>query len=169
MRLNGGLLIRYLWTQGTDSIHGMRVVNTGSTSYHYKSPYRFLETTDKAKKKKYLNVCLKKRRHFTPFVVSVDVFLGVEAEATLKRIASRLATKWKEPYSLTCRYVKSSIVITLIWVAHCCIRGGFRPLESACNAPIERTEWAHASIGKIEGPAPPSSDYASLFTSPFLL
>ena len=37
-----------------DSIHNMRVVNTGATSYQYKSPEKCLETAEKEKKKKYL-------------------------------------------------------------------------------------------------------------------
>ena len=44
----------------------------------------------------YLEACLQKRRHFSPFVTSVDRLLGVEATATLKMLASRLATKWKQ-------------------------------------------------------------------------
>ena len=44
----------------------------------------------------YLEACLHQRRHFSPFVASVDGLLGVEATATLKRIASCLATKWKQ-------------------------------------------------------------------------
>ena len=32
------LLIRDLWTQGTDSIHEMHVVNTDAVSYQYKKP-----------------------------------------------------------------------------------------------------------------------------------
>ena len=43
----------------------------------------------------YLEDCLQQRRHFSPFVASVDGLLGVEATATLKRIAIRLDTKWK--------------------------------------------------------------------------
>ena len=38
----GGLLIRYLWTQGTDSIYYMRVVNTDATSYQSKNPKKCL-------------------------------------------------------------------------------------------------------------------------------
>ena len=38
----------------------------------------------------YLEACLQQRRHFSPFVASVDGLMGVEAMATLKRIASRL-------------------------------------------------------------------------------
>ena len=34
----GDLLIRYLWRQGTDSIHNMPVVNMDSPSYQYKNP-----------------------------------------------------------------------------------------------------------------------------------
>ena len=36
------------------------------------------------KKKIYLEACLQKRPHFSPFVASVDGLLGVEAKAILK-------------------------------------------------------------------------------------
>ena len=45
--MEGDLLIRYLYTQGTDSIHNMRVVNTDATSYQSKTPEKFLENTKK--------------------------------------------------------------------------------------------------------------------------
>ena len=47
----------------------------------------------------YLEACLQQRRHFSPFVASLDGLLWVEATATLTRISSRLATKWKQSYS----------------------------------------------------------------------
>ena len=46
----------------------------------------------------YMDACLQQLRHFSPFVASVDGLLEVEATATLKRLASRLATKWKQSY-----------------------------------------------------------------------
>ena len=101
----------------------MRVVNTDATSHQFKYPKKCLETADKLNNKKYLSAFLKQRGRFTPSVVSVDGLLGVKAEATLKRISSRLAPKCKEPYSRTCRYVKSRIAITLVREAHRCIRG----------------------------------------------
>ena len=55
----------------------------------------------------YLEACLQRRRHFSPFVTLVYGLLGVEAMANLKRLASRLATKCKQYYSKTCGYVKS--------------------------------------------------------------
>ena len=69
----------------------------------------------------YLEACLQQHWHFSPFVASVDGLLGVEATATLKRIASRLATKWKQPYSKTCGYIKSRVAITLVRATHHCI------------------------------------------------
>ena len=77
------LLIRDLWTQGTESIHVMRVVNTDAVSYQSKTPEKCLETAKREKKKKYLNAYLNDHQHFTPFVALVDGPLGVEAEATL--------------------------------------------------------------------------------------
>ena len=54
----------------------------------------------------YLYACLNAHQNFTHFVTSVDGLLGVKAEAKLKRLASRLTTKWREPYLRTCRYLK---------------------------------------------------------------
>ena len=85
------LLIQYLWTPGMDSIHDMRVMNTGAVSYQSKTPENYLDTANRDKKKTYLNACFNERRHFNTFFASVDVIIGDEAEATLKRIVSRLA------------------------------------------------------------------------------
>ena len=105
----------------------MRVVNTDAESYWEKSPERCLEEAERIKKKMYLEAFLQQRRHFSTFVASVDGLLGVEATATLKRIASRLASKWKQTYSKTCGYVKSRIAITLVRATHRCIRGSRVP------------------------------------------
>ena len=60
----------------------------------------------------------------------MDVLLGVEAEAALKRIPSRLAQEWKEPYSRACDYVKSRVAITLVRSTHRCIRDARFPESS---------------------------------------
>ena len=77
---------------------------------------------EKGKEKMYLEACLQQRRHFSPFWL-----MWVEATATLKRIASHLATKWKQSYSKTCGYIKSSIAITLVRATHRCIQGSRVP------------------------------------------
>ena len=86
----------------------------------------------------YLEACLQKRRNFSTFFASVDGLLGVEATATLKRIASRLATKWNRSYSKTCGYVKSRIAITLVRATHRCIRGYRVP---AHRTRVQQTQW----------------------------
>ena len=86
----------------------------------------------------YLESCLQKRRHFSPFVASVDGILGVEATATLKRISSRLATKLRQPYSRTCGYVNSRIAITFMRVTHGFI-WGFR--VPAHQISVQRPHW----------------------------
>ena len=110
----GYLLIRDLWQKGTNSVHDMYVANTDAKSYVKKTPERCLQDCEKAKKKVYLEDCLQKRQHFLPFVASVGGLLDVEAEAALKGVSKRLATKWQQPYSRTCGYVNSRIAITRV-------------------------------------------------------
>ena len=86
----------------------------------------------------YLEACLQQYRQLSPFVASVDRLLGVEATATLKRIFSCLATKWRQPYSKTCGYVKSRVSITLVHATHCCLRG---PRVPAHRIRVQRPQW----------------------------
>ena len=89
----GDLLIRDLWQNWTDSVHDMRFVNTDAKTHAVKTPNNCLQELDRGNKRMYLEACLQQRRHFSPFFALVDGLLGVEATATLKRIASHLATK----------------------------------------------------------------------------
>ena len=93
-------------------------MNNDALSYWNKSPEKCVQTAQKEKKWKYLEACLQKRRHFSPFIFSVDVLLIDEAEAALKRISSRLATKCKQPYYKTCGYVNIRVAITLVRATH---------------------------------------------------
>ena len=122
MEQKGELLIRDLWQNRTDSVHDMRVVNTDAKSHRTKDPERCLQEAERGKKQMYLEACLQQSRRFSPFVASVDGLLKVNATETLKRLSSRLATKWKQPYLNTCGYVKSRIAITLVRATHRCIR-----------------------------------------------
>ena len=114
----GNLLIRDLWKNGTDSFHDMCVVNTDAKSHMTKAQEKYLQEAERGKKHMYLATCVQQRWHLSPFVASVDRLLGVEATSTLKRLSSRLATKWKQPYSNKCGYIKSRIAITLVRATH---------------------------------------------------
>ena len=86
----------------------------------------------------YLEACLQQRRHFSLFVALVDGLLGVEVTVTLKRLASRLATKWKQSYSKACGYVMSRIAITFVRATHRCIRGS---RVSVHRISVQRPQW----------------------------
>ena len=92
----GDLLIRDLWQNGTDNVNDMHVLNTYAKSHMAKTPEKCLQEA-KRKKWKYLAACLQQSRHFSPFFASIDGLLGVESTATLKMLASRLATSGSNP------------------------------------------------------------------------
>jgi hypothetical protein len=78
-----------------------------------------LESQEREKKRKYLKNCLKQRRHFTPFVCSVDGLLGQEAATFSKCLAAKLASiKWQRSYSEVCGYVNAR---TIICATHMCL------------------------------------------------
>ena len=113
----------------------MRVMSTDAKTHTVKTPEKCLQAAERGKKRIYLKACIQQRRHFSPVVSSVDGFLGVEATTTLKRLASRLSTKWWQPYSKTCGYVKIRIAITLVHTTHRCIRGSRVPNQISIHWP----------------------------------
>jgi hypothetical protein len=68
---------------------------------------------EKAKKRKYLEPCLARRRHFTPLVFSVDGLRDPEAVAAQKQLANLLAIKWGRAYSQCCAFVLSRISVAI--------------------------------------------------------
>ena len=88
------LLIQDPWKKGMDSIHDMRIVNTGAPSYLQRSLEKLLQVEDKENKRNDMNSCLQQSHHFSPIIFSFDGILELEGESTLKRIVSCLTTKW---------------------------------------------------------------------------
>jgi hypothetical protein len=80
----GELLIRGFWAQGTDCILYVRVTDTDAKPYSKRDPAKVLESQEKEKKRKCLEACLERHRHFTPFACSVDGMLGPEARTFAK-------------------------------------------------------------------------------------
>jgi len=134
----GDLLIRGFWTPGTDCILDVRVTDTDAKSYCNRTPSKVLESHEKEKKRKYLGSCLENRRHFTPFVISVDGLLGREAQTFAKRLAVKLAGKWQKPYSQVCGYVKARLSIAAVRATHLCLRGSRVP---AHNISARFSQW----------------------------
>ena len=57
---------------------------------------------------------MRRRRHFTPFVVSCDDLLGKEADVFLIPLSMKLAKKWHRSYSQTVSFVMTRFDISLV-------------------------------------------------------
>ena len=93
---------------------------------------------ERGKNHKHLDSCLQKRRHFPPFDVSVNGMLITEVGGTLKLLVGHLSTKWRKPYYRTCRYVQSTVAVTMVISNHRCIRV-YR--VTASQIIVERPQW----------------------------
>ena len=131
--LRGDILVRGFWARGTDCIIDVRVTNTDALSQRHKDPEKILAQHEREKKRKYLEPCLKQRRHFTPFVVSTDGLLGREATFFTRRLSSILAEKWHQPYSVVCGFVKTRLSIAIARATHLCLRGSRIPTGQISN------------------------------------
>ena len=87
----------------------------------FSTPPKALANADKLKKDKYLKHCLSKNWHFSPFIVSIDGLLGVEAGMVLKKIAEDQAAKMDVPRSVVINWLRTQISIASL-------RGNFRCL-----------------------------------------
>jgi hypothetical protein len=115
------------------------VTDTDAKSYRHRDPAKVIATQEREKKRKYLEACLKRRRHFTPFFCSTDGLLGREASAFAKRHAAKLATKWQKLYSQVCGYVvQARLSIAIVRVTHLCLRGSRIPTS---RISIRRPLW----------------------------
>jgi hypothetical protein len=72
------------------------VTDADAKSYRYCDPAKVIATQEREKKWKYLEPCLEQQSHFTPFVCSTDGLLGHKAETVAKRLAAKLASKWRK-------------------------------------------------------------------------
>ena len=134
----GDLLIRDLWQQGTDSVHDMRVVNTDALTHRTKDPEKCLHEAERGEIIFIWRIVSSSVSTSPPLSPRRTNCQGWKGTATLKRLASRLATNWKHSYSKTCGYVNSRITITLVRVTHRCIRGSRVP---AHRISVKRPQW----------------------------
>ena len=121
--LRGDVLARGFWERNTSAVFDVRVTDTNAQSHRDTPADRILASQEKDKKRKYLTACLDKRMTFTPLVFSVDGQRGMEANAAINRLASLLATKWKQPFSHTCGFVRSRLSVALARSITMCLRG----------------------------------------------
>ena len=68
----GDVAVHGFWTPATETIFDVRITDTNAPSNRRKDPVKILAAHEKEKKKKYLEPCLARRKHFSPLVFSVD-------------------------------------------------------------------------------------------------
>jgi hypothetical protein len=125
--LRGDVAVHGFWKRGTTTIFDIRITDTDAWSNRGMDPAKILRRHEKEKRDKYLDLCLARRRHFTPLVFSVDGMRGGEAQAASKRLASRLSTKWNRTYSEVCGFVRSRLSVALARSTSLCLRGSRDP------------------------------------------
>ena len=106
--------IRNFWKHGSECLFDIRVTNTECRTHRNKDPLKCLEGQEKDKKRKYETACHEQRKHFSPLVYSIDGMAGPMTRAAEKRMASRLAWKWKREYSEMCGYVRCRMSIAVV-------------------------------------------------------
>jgi hypothetical protein len=125
--LRGDLAVHGFWTKGQTEIFDVRITDTDQPTNRKIDPAKVLLRHEKEKKNKYGDLCIARRRTFTPLVFSIDGLLGKEATAASKRLASTLAGKWKRSYSEICGFVPSRLSIALVRSSSRCLRGNRNP------------------------------------------
>ena len=110
----GDVLVHDLWEGGSWCVLDIRITDTDAPSYKHISSAKVLERAAKAKKAKYLQPCLDRRRNFTPLVYSVDGMACNEAMAFEKQIACLLAEKWDQLYSDMLDYIRGRMGTAII-------------------------------------------------------
>jgi hypothetical protein len=126
----GDVLVRGFWSRQTPTIFDVRITDTDAPSHRGQLPHQILLKNEHEKKKKHLASCLEARHHFTPLCFSVDGLFGTESTAATKRLAAKLSTKWKQPYSQVCGFIRSRIILALVRAASLCLRGSRDPTIS---------------------------------------
>ena len=131
----GDIGIRGFWAKQMDSIIDIRITYPEANSNRNSTVEKILEKQEKEKKKKYLQPCLERRRHFTPFVTTTDGLIGKEAQKFVARLATRLAEKWRNPYSQVMAYLRGRLTIAILRGTSRRIRGTRTPfyLKGYCE------------------------------------
>ena len=123
----GDLPLHSFFENQTSCILDVRITDSDIPSYSSATPEKVLTRHEKEKKKKYLDSCHEQRRHFMTCVCDTYGLLAEEAVAVNKKLAVKLASKWKSPYSVTCGFVNARISIAILQASQLCIRGSRVP------------------------------------------
>ena len=86
-------MIKGLWDSQVDAIIDVKLGDADADTYKYEPITSLLSRWEKIKKDKNGKNCHYQRKHFLPFVFSVDVILGREALVVLYQLSRVMADK----------------------------------------------------------------------------
>ena len=101
----------------------IRIVNLDAGSYLLMTSEKAIAKAEKEKKDLYLQICLDRRRTFTPMVYLADGIPGAEALASQKRLAALLSYKLKREYSEMCGFVRARMLLAIVRSNSLILRG----------------------------------------------
>jgi hypothetical protein len=116
----GDILIRGFWARGTDCILDVRVTGTDTKTYCKRDPAKVLESQEKEKKRKYLEVCLERRHHF-PLRMFCGWHVWMGGQTFAKQPAAKLTNKLEKWFSSI--YANARLSIAIVRATHLCMRG----------------------------------------------
>ena len=129
------LAVRGLWQPQTTALFDVRVVDTDAASYRHRPVQQVIGAAEEEKKAKYSSAIEDRRGSFTPFVLSVDGYMGREADRSLRRLADVLVWKWEKRYSKVIDWVRAYMAFSVIRATNLCLRGSRTKWRAVTHGP----------------------------------
>ena len=126
---------RGFWGCGAQrAFFDVRVFNPSAPTHRDTQPSTLYQRNEREKRRQYQErVCEVERGSFTPLVFATTGGMGSNASTTYKRLASLLATKRKESYSLTMALIRAQLSFALLRSAVLCLRGSRSRKSASCQ------------------------------------
>ena len=91
------VMIRVLWDRQVEAIIGVKLGDADADSYKYEIMASLIARWETIKKDNQCNHYHDQRKHFSPFVLSVEEILAKEALVILSQLSLFMAAKRAEP------------------------------------------------------------------------
>ena len=117
------LSVRGVWQPQATTFFDVRVVDSDANSYLHRDVGAVLSSIEHTKKHKYSQAAETINASFTPFVVTADGALGLEAKTFIRHLAEKIAAIWHKSYSEVLGYVCARMLFAVLRATNLCIRG----------------------------------------------
>ena len=115
---HGDILLRNFYKKETDTVVDVRLTNCDVSSYDNITSKKCLSNHERSEKRKYLQVCLEQRMHFSPLIFGVDGMVRRETKDFVKRLAKHRSSKWEQPLFTVIDYLLTCLSIACVRATH---------------------------------------------------